>query len=89
MGDFFFHMTRSPRVIQRSLKMLLETQAPSIFLLCRPQKIRSLMVTRWLLNLQALCLCSRQEERKEAKQKKYMPVGSVLFFFIRKWITFP
>lgn len=84
MRDIFFHVTRSPRVVQESSTMALDTQAPSIFLPCHPQKIGSLMVTIWLLHLQALYPGSRQGEEKEAKEKRHMPVGfvtEVVIFF--------
>lgn len=53
---------------------------PSTFLCSHPQKIRSLLVTRWLLHLQASCPSSRRKEGKEAKEKKHMPVQSVPFY---------
>lgn len=72
--------------VQKWSKMPLGTQALSIFLLCHSQKIGSLMVTRWLLHLQALCPSSRQEKGRKLKRKVTCQLG--LSLFIRKRITF-
>lgn len=59
---------------------------PFYLLALHSQKIGSLVVTRWLLHLQALCPSSRQEKGKKQRRKGTCQLG--LSLFIRKRITF-